>query len=36
VMYAAGALLAAFLDVFLFPRLFSFWEAEGQGAGQGG
>jgi hypothetical protein len=36
VMYAAGVLLAAFLDVFLFPRLFSFWGPEGQGAAQGG
>jgi hypothetical protein len=36
VMYAAGVLLAAFLDVVLFPRLFSFWESEGQGAAQGG
>jgi hypothetical protein len=36
VMYAVGALLAAFLDVFLFPRLFSFWEPEGQRAAQGG
>ena len=36
VMYAAGVLLAAFLDVFLFPRLFSFWEPEGQGAARGG
>jgi hypothetical protein len=36
VMYAVGALLAVFLDVFLFPRLFSFWEPEGQAAAQGG
>jgi hypothetical protein len=36
VMYAAGVLLAAFLDVFLFPRLFSFWEPEGQRASRGG
>ena len=36
VMYAAGVLLAAFLDVILFPRLFPFWEPEGQGAAQGG
>jgi hypothetical protein len=36
VMYAVGVLLAAFFDLFLFPRLFSFWEPEGQGADQGG
>ena len=36
VMYAAGVLLAAFLDVFLFPRLFSFWGPEGQRASRGG
>ena len=36
VMYAAGVLLAAFLDLFLFPRLFPFWEPKGQGAAQGG
>jgi hypothetical protein len=36
VMYAAGVLLAAFLDIVLFPRLFPFWESEGQAPAQGG
>jgi hypothetical protein len=36
VMYAVGVLLAAFLDVVLFPWLFPFWGPEGQAAARGG
>jgi hypothetical protein len=36
VMYAVGVLLAAFLDLLLFPRLFPFWELEGRPTAQGG
>ena len=33
VMYAVGVLSAAFLDTVVFPRVFSFWKAEGEVGG---